>query len=169
MTRPCYDQTQVRWGRCLYWFADIWQPVITVSWDFPAKLQVPHSHPLTPFAQDWKSRKIEKSVLLPWFARLSLAAETLVSVFLSPTPWSVLLVAPALPAKCKLVNSTWWSTWLRKHRKNCECCPGHRSLSDCKSLTLNVMIQVSQFVSKSHRSTVSTDGLYLKSINKQQS
>ena len=30
-----------------------------------------------------------------------------------------------------------------KHRKNCECCPGH---SDCQSLTVNVMILVSQSV-----------------------
>ena len=30
----------------------------------------------------------------------------------------------------------------KKHRKNRECCP----LSDCKSLILNVMIQVSQFI-----------------------
>ena len=36
-----------------------------------------------------------------------------------------------------------------KYRKNCECCPLHwtasRSLSDCHSLTLNVMIHVAQF------------------------
>ena len=32
----------------------------------------------------------------------------------------------------------------KKHHKNCEC---SRSLSNCKSLPLNVMIQVSQFVS----------------------
>ena len=45
-------------------------------------------------------------------------------------------------------NQRWlaWDRSTKKHRKNCECCP---AVFDCKSLTLNVMIQVSQFVRNS--------------------
>ena len=43
-------------------------------------------------------------------------------------------------------NPSLKTLFLCKHRKNCECCAGH---SDCQILTLNVMIQVSQFVRNS--------------------
>ena len=35
-----------------------------------------------------------------------------------------------------------------KHRKNCECCPGHYLIVNHYS-SMNVMVQVSQFVSNS--------------------
>ena len=68
-------------------------------------------------------------------------------------PWKYIgeaLFGDSDTEKSTLKEVTWQGRWIykKKHHKNCECCPGHYLIVNHYS-SMNVMVQVSQYVNNS--------------------